>query len=68
MPTFAELTEKLRATIRASGLSRIADPVVAAAQPTILIELQTRDGAEIPIGASKIGGSPDLPVSYVWPE
>src|SRR5574337_344305 len=68
MPTFAELIEKLRATIQASGISRIADSVVAAAQPAILIELQTRDEAEIPIGASKIGGSPDLPASYVWPE
>jgi uncharacterized protein YwqG len=62
------LQEKLRKSIENAGLVRISENLLAVAQPAVLFELSPGDELEIPIGDSKIGGAPDLPSDYQWPQ
>ncbi|MBA8902311.1 YwqG family protein [Phyllobacterium sp. P30BS-XVII] len=61
--TRTELSERL---VRA-GLSLPAiKTIVAAARDALVIETSAADEAKIPLGASKFGGSPDLPKGMPW--
>lgn len=62
------LEEKLRKSISKVGLAHISEIIVSAAKPAILIELRESDEDRIAIGDSKIGGHPDLPVDYKYPQ
>ena len=56
-------------SLRAAGV-RAADAMVLAARSKPYIWLETApvdDEAEIVLGATKIGGTPDLPVTMPWP-
>lgn len=61
---YAALVDQLRA----NGLARVVDGVLRLAQPAMRLDL-TRVEAEaaLPIGASKVGGAPDLPADMPWP-
>lgn len=54
--------------VRHAGLSRRADELGAQLQASIRIEADTAPEAEIGRGASKFGGTPDLPAGTQWPE
>lgn len=68
IPEDEPLYAALRARLAANGLARVADDLLALAQPAIRLDLtRMADEAAIPLGASKVGGEPDLPTGTPWP-
>ena len=64
----AALAAALAGRLRASGLARVADDLLALAQPAIHLDLRrVDDEATLPLGGSKVGGAPDLPADVGWP-
>lgn len=64
----AALAAALGARLRANGLARVVDDVLALAQPAIRLSLTRVDEEPtLPLGASRIGGAPDLPADVEWP-
>ena len=57
----------LRARYEEYGLGRIFEEIKNYAKNAVEISLKASDDQQIPIGASKFGGSPDLPRSEPWP-
>lgn len=62
------MSEDLRELLAAADLSRIADAVERLALPSVRLTTRLVDEAAMPLGASKIGGLPDLPPGQAWPE
>lgn len=61
--------EKLLELLEQHGLSHRADEILSQCKPSIHLTLGYGvDEADIPIGVSKMGGSPDVPPDFVWPE
>jgi hypothetical protein len=60
--------ENLREAIDAAGLGKFRKAIVAVATPSIRLVTTPREDSKIPKGATKLGGSPDLPASARWPE
>jgi hypothetical protein len=58
----------LDARLRAAGLARVAGELLALAQPAITLALTRVDEGAIAVGASKVGGTADLPPGVAWPE
>ena len=58
---------EIRTALREAGLDRIADEVMRDALPSIRVVPHIVDESELPIGASKLGGHPDLPPGFDWP-
>lgn len=54
--------------LREAGLSRILPQVERLLLPSIRLIAQASDDAQIPVGASKLGGLPDLPADIAWPQ
>ena len=63
---FANL-EDLNAKIDATGLSDISNVILQVARPSVYMTCTTVDDAEIPAGASKFGGNPDIYEAFEWP-
>lgn len=60
--------ERIRELIEQHGLSDRADEIMAEVRPSIHLTLRYDvDEADIPIGASKMGGSPDVPEDFEFP-
>ncbi|HEX3053605.1 MAG TPA: DUF1963 domain-containing protein, partial [Aggregatilineaceae bacterium] len=60
-------TEELRSGIRAFKLERLEADIMRLARPAIdMIHTRVAE-AVLPLGASKFGGSPDLPPGFQWP-
>lgn len=62
------LEEKFQKSIDEVGLTHISEKLLAVAQPAILFELTAGNDGNIAIGDSKIGGEPDLPLGYQYPQ
>lgn len=60
--------EELKRRLEAAGLSSVAERIVALARPCYRIERMLTPEDQIPIGASKFGGLPDVPAGFVWPQ
>ena len=58
--------QELREKIKAFGLERHEEKIVALAKPAIRMLPKRVEDVEIPIGASKLGGNPDLPPDFEW--
>lgn len=58
----------LRSRLQATGLARVADALAALAQDAIAIHRIVTDEQAIPVGGSKLGGRPDVPAHFRWPE
>jgi uncharacterized protein YwqG len=58
----------IRQSLRAARLERLADEAERLTQPAIVIKAQAADDDDLPIGASKFGGRPDLSPDMRWPE
>jgi hypothetical protein len=63
-PLYAALAERLRA----AGLARVVDELLALARPAISLAPVRVDEGAIAVGAGKLGGTADLPPGAVWPE
>lgn len=64
----ATLAAALAERLRANGLARVVDDLLALAQPAIRLDLtRVDDEATLPPGGSKVGGAPDLPADLEWP-
>jgi uncharacterized protein YwqG len=50
------------------GLGRVAGDIAQLARPCIRFRTTPSDDEEIPVGASKFGGLPDVPKDFLWPE
>ena len=59
--------QNLRARYEKYGSERIIEEIKSYAKNAVEISLKVSDDQQIPIGASKFGGSPDLPRSEPWP-
>lgn len=59
--------EKIVFLINHYGMSHMMQPVVDAIKPSIRMKTIPRKDEDIPVGASKIGGMPDLPIDWQWP-
>ncbi len=59
-------TEPLTALIEQYGLSEHQDAILDSVKPAIYFSLEQAGQGEI--GQSRIGGTPDLPVSMAWPK
>jgi uncharacterized protein YwqG len=53
--------------IRKSDLGESAETIIANLRPSVLIEAKRVPLEELPLGASRIGGVPDLPKGFQWP-
>lgn len=58
----------LKAVFIAAGLSRLVKDIDFVSRPSIRLYTTPVDVSTIPIGASRIGGVPDLPPGFTWPE
>ena len=58
----------MRAGLAAVGLEAYAEAIVALARPSVRLEAELAYESSIPVGASKLGGRPDLPAAIDWPE
>ena len=58
----------LQAVFVAAGLSRLIKDIDRLARPSIRITAAEVDESLLYVGASKLGGVPDLPTGAVWPE
>lgn len=59
----------LRALIKTHGLSDVEDILVELAKPAIHMHPSPVDEVEaLRLGESRLGGHPDLPAGFVWPE
>lgn len=58
----------LRAHIQAAGIDpKYADVIESQAQRCVRFDAIPTDENELPLGCSKLGGSPDLPIGVTWP-
>ncbi len=58
--------EEIRAQIHAFDLDDYADPILKSVKNAIHIRREQVEDEAIPIGASKLGGSPDVPPDFTW--
>lgn len=61
-------SERLIGELSKRGLGRVAEAIAAQAMPAIGVSAYAVDERRLTIGASKIGGLPDLPEGVAWPE
>src|SRR5262249_17394721 len=60
--------EELETVLARAGLGEWASPLAAAARHAVILEPgPIEEGAHAPIGASRLGGMPDLPLDVPWP-
>ena len=59
--------DEIRSDLLDHGLARVADQLAGLALPCIGLESKATKDDEIPLGASKFGGQPDLPEDVSWP-
>jgi uncharacterized protein YwqG len=58
----------LQELLSAGGLTRVSAEIVQVALPSIRLKAHRVDETQLEQGATKFGGSPDLPAGYAWPE
>ena len=64
---FALKHEEATALVRAHAPERLRDALIQALRPAIALSARRMDDAQIPVGASKFGGAPDVPAGFEWP-
>jgi len=59
--------DALRARLAAAGLGRHAEALLGLAAPSLRLRPQPRPSRPLPLGATKLGGHPDLSAGWSWP-
>jgi uncharacterized protein YwqG len=59
--------DEVRPLLAARGLGRVLDGLMALAEPTVRVYIESVDEGTLRPGASKLGGLPDLPPGVPWP-
>lgn len=59
---------EIRKTVEASPLAAQADAIMALAVPAVKMNTYLVEDDDLPLGASRMGGAPDLPRDAPWPE
>jgi uncharacterized protein YwqG len=60
--------EELGASLASAGVSALDQRMLLKlALPALALQSKAADDNDIPVGASKIGGAPDLPPNFLWP-
>jgi len=59
---------KLRSELADAGFAAFADRFVQSSRSAAHFSCSLKEDDEIPVGASKVGGSPDLPSHFPWPK
>lgn len=67
MPAFRS-TYDLEKSLWAAGLGAESRDIAATVRPAILFVRQQQLDDPLPVGTSKIGGYPDLPHDFIWPQ
>ncbi len=65
---FARLREAAIQTIRQHAPQRLQEPLIALLRPALALSATRADDSQIPLGASKFGGAPDVPAGFEWPK
>jgi uncharacterized protein YwqG len=60
--------DELKRKLSDAGLGSVAEQIAQMARPCYRVASTLVPEEQIPIGASKFGGLPDLPDGFVWPE
>lgn len=60
-------TDTFRQSLMEAGLGRVASQLTDALEPSVSIQTAPLADDAIPVGASKFGGQPDVPVDFEWP-
>lgn len=58
----------LRELLSARGLTRVQTEIERVALPSIRLKAHAAEEAHLALGATRFGGSPDLPAEHAWPE
>jgi uncharacterized protein YwqG len=59
---------KLKYSLDAVGLQRVSQSILELSEPAIRFETTAEQEASMQVGTSKVGGFPDLPPGFPWPE
>jgi len=59
--------EQLTKVLQARGYAHRTSALKAISRPCVRIEARRAKESRIPIGASKLGGRPDVPPTFTWP-
>ena len=65
--TYAAKRAEAESLIRQHAPARLQNPLIALLRPAIALHATRADDAQIPLGASKFGGAPDVPDGFEWP-
>ena len=60
--------DDLKRKLADAGLPAVAQSITQLARPCYRVVRALSPEEEIPLGASKFGGSPDVPADFVWPQ
>lgn len=59
--------ELLHSLLRQRGLERAAHAIAAQTEPCVRLASRAAEDGRLPVGATKLGGAPDLPPDFAWP-
>ena len=62
------MTVQLQALLHAAGLARVSNEIERVSLASIRLRTHEIDEAQLRLGMTKFGGSPDLPQNWKWPE
>jgi uncharacterized protein YwqG len=58
---------QIQKALTSVGLARVASELASLAQPSIRLTTTPVDEVKLALGASKLGGLPDMPIGTAWP-
>ena len=64
---FAAKRLEAETLIRQHAPARLQEQLIALLRPAVALTATRADDAQIPVGASKFGGAPDVPADFEWP-
>jgi len=61
------MVEKLKHLLDSIGLTQFSDALLKLSLPAVRLTHLCSEPQQIPVGASKVGGRPDVPAGFEWP-